>query len=40
MSIKKIELNAILDTDKIVGKHANQAEGTGMFNLVKEIDGN
>jgi hypothetical protein len=35
---EKIELNPIVDADHVVGDHADQAEGTGMVNLVEEID--
>jgi hypothetical protein len=37
---EKIELDPIVDTDQVVGRHANQTEGTMMIKLVEEIDGN
>ena len=35
---EKIELNPIIDADKVVGDHANQAEGTRVVKLVEELD--
>jgi len=37
---EEIELNPIVDANQVVGDHTNQAEGTGMINLVEEIDAN
>ena len=37
---EKIELNLIIDSDQVVSGHAHQAEGSGMIELVEEIDGN
>jgi hypothetical protein len=39
-SAEKIELDPIIDADQVVGDHTNKAEGTGMVNLVEEIDAN
>jgi hypothetical protein len=40
MRTEKFELNAIIDTDQVVGDHADQAEGTGMVELVEEPNAN
>jgi hypothetical protein len=37
---EKIELNPIIDANQVVGDHADQAEGTGLVELVEKIDGN
>jgi len=37
---EKIELSPTIDADQVVSKHANQAEGTGMVELIEEIAAN
>lgn len=38
MGAEKIELNSIVDGDQVVSRHADQAEGPRMVELIEEID--
>jgi hypothetical protein len=38
--IKEIKLYLVVETDEVVGRHANQTKGSGIIELAEEIDAN